>query len=140
MGASWAHFRSGWYPIGTRTDAATTHGRVLCRFVTRVQKTVSELGRMVADWRFPESPLVSITLDGEPLAAADYLVASASAHWFVDWEDHPRAREQRGQVALISLVGHVPEEVDADDALRTAVLEAALGAVAAQLTHKPQSV
>lgn len=100
---------------------------------TRRESTIPALGQLAADWRFPERPLVPITLDGKPVASADYLEASASAHWFIRWEPHPRVPEHEGEIALSTLAGQVPEDIDVDEGLRVGVLDTALRAAASQL-------
>ena len=101
----------------------------------RVGATIEDVGQLSGVWCFPDRPLVRILLDNEPLASADYLEASASTHWFVRWEDHEQASPQ-GEIALPTLAGQVPEDAARDESFELAVLEAALSAVASQLTHR----
>ena len=89
-------------------------------------------GTLMAEWRFPESPLIPLDLGNQRLAVVDYSPASASAHWFLRWSD-PLLASAHAEVAITTLAGQVPEDADTDEALRIAVLDAALLALISAL-------
>jgi hypothetical protein len=89
-----------------------------------------------AEWRFPESPLVKLSLDGESVATVDYLPGSASAHWSLRWSRAFAGIPASSVIALVGLVEQVPEEADAELVLWSAVIDTALSAVVAQITKR----
>lgn len=90
-----------------------------------------------ADWRWPDRPLVEVRLDGTVIASVDYLPASASAHWFVRWENPSVSRAGAELLPLIPLAARVPEEAEEDEGTRLLVLDAAVEATATGLTGRP---
>jgi hypothetical protein len=100
------------------------------------QGIASEIHELSAEWCWPDAPLVALRLNSELVALADYLPASASAHWFLRWTaDTPRARPAT-ELPIMSLAGHVPEEAEEDETMLAAVLDAAIGAATAELTGR----
>jgi hypothetical protein len=92
-----------------------------------------------AGWQWPVAPAVTVRIDGGELAAVEYLLASASAHWILHWIGTPGSGEPR-QLPLIALAGKVPEEVDPDPTLQAAVLDLALDAVTELLLSHPARI
>jgi hypothetical protein len=90
--------------------------------------------RIVADWLWPDRPLVRVRVDDQEVATVDYLPASATAHWFLKWTSNELVVEDPNPLPLMPLVAMVPEEVDGDENIRAAVLDTALEAVANRLT------
>ena len=72
-----------------------------------------------------------------PSRTADYLPASASAHWFLRWTGNPQPAHRPSDLPLLSLVSQVPEEAEEDARMRAAVLDAAAEAAASELTGRP---
>ena len=107
-----------------------------------VVSQVPSLGRAVlrADWCWPEQPLVRVLVEDCEAAVADYLPASATAHWFLRWRSGTIAAEGPELVPLMSLATHVPEEVDGDETLRVVVLDTVLEAVASRLTGRAETI
>jgi hypothetical protein len=97
-------------------------------------------GSIVADWRWPDKPLVRVCHEGRELAVVDYLPASAATHWFLKWTAQDVPQEGPSELALTSLVTRVPEEVDGDESLRAVVLDTALEAVIARLSGRPATI
>ncbi len=77
--------------------------------------------QLVATWRFPTSPLITVDLGGVRLAVVDYVAHSASLRWALSAVETGRA-----PIGLQAMVARVPEEVDSDPALRTFALDTAL--------------
>lgn len=96
--------------------------------------------QVVADWCWPDKPLVRVRVDGEEVATVDYLPASATAHWFLRWTSQTLAVEGPELLPLVPLVAVVPEEADSDDGFRAAVLDVAIEAVASRLTGSAANV
>jgi hypothetical protein len=93
-----------------------------------------DVHRIVADWLWPDRPLVRVRVDYQEVATVDYLPASATAHWFLKWTSNELVVEDPNPLPLMPLVAMVPEEVDGDENIRAAVLDTALEAVANRLT------
>jgi hypothetical protein len=92
--------------------------------------------RIVADWLWPDRPLVRVRVDDQEVATVDYLPASATAHWFLKWTSNELVVEESNPLPLMPLVAMVPEEVDGDESIRAVVLDTALEAVANRLTGR----
>jgi hypothetical protein len=88
-----------------------------------------------AAWRFPETPVIVVSINDVALAAIDYSEASATAHWSLSWIQ-PQLAGAFPPVGLTILASQVPDDADVDEALREYMLDVALQAVMAQLTHK----
>jgi hypothetical protein len=99
---------------------------------------LSEFGedaQLDAAWQFPEAPVIVVSVNDAALAAVYYSEASATAHWSLSWIQ-PQLAEAFPPIGLTILASQVPDDADVDEALRVYMLEVALQAVKAQLTHK----
>jgi len=77
--------------------------------------------RLVATWRFPVSPLITIDLGGDGFAFVDYAGHSASIRW-----GFSLVEGRRRPIGLQTMAGRVPEEIDSDQALKAFALDTAL--------------
>jgi hypothetical protein len=91
---------------------------------------------LVAEWRWPDHPLIEVRLDGEPIAVVDYLPASASIHWFLHWTGGTSAAHGSAELPLLPLATRVPEEAEEDVGTRMTVLDTAIEAAANELTGR----
>jgi hypothetical protein len=93
-----------------------------------------------AEWCWPDSPAIAVLLDGELFASADYLAASASAHWFLRWTRDAIPSHEPVKFPLLALATRVQEELDEDDAMRAASLDTVIEAAASGLAGRPVSL
>jgi hypothetical protein len=116
----------------------------MARIASRIAvlNRVPSIGNAVlrANWCWPDRPLMRVLIDDRELAVADYLPASAAAHWFLRWRSGDVAPEGPELLPLMPLATHVPEEVDGDESMRAVALDTVLEAVASRLTGRAESI